>query len=182
MADRDVLRNEIYGWCRRLFKDGYRFEAIFLLLSTWNFAYFRYHLIDFDLESFKKTLANCDFAHFESKRFDSINLDDEEVSTRVEKIYRDLSEFKGIRYVGATKIMHLLNPALFMMWDTKIIEKYQELEPDANVSTSPRGYLNFMRMLQKKYNQGEFHKLDTQKFGIPFAIDHYNYDLAHEED
>ncbi len=173
---RDVLRNEIYKWSRNLIKRGLTFEGIFLLLATWNFAYFRYQMIDFDLETFKKTIANCDFAYFEGKSLEAIDLEDEPTVQKIKAIYSALSDLKGIRYVGATKVMHLFSPSLFMMWDTKIIEDYQRSYPEVN--TTPQGYLNFMRVIQKKYRQGDFHNLNIDEFGVPFAIDSYNYDKS----
>ena len=76
----DDLRDQIYGWSLNLIEKGFKLEGIFLLLSTWNFAYFRYHLIGFKLEEFKRILNNCDFEFFEDKRFETVDLSDNELS------------------------------------------------------------------------------------------------------
>jgi hypothetical protein len=44
----DELRDEIYGWCLKLLEKGFKWESIFLMLSTWNFAHFRYHIRNFN--------------------------------------------------------------------------------------------------------------------------------------
>lgn len=167
------LRDEIYGWSLNLIDKGFRLEGIFLLLSTWNFAYFRYHLIDFKLEEFKKLLNDCDFKFFEDKRFETIDLTDNEIADKIKRIYSSLSKFEGIKYVGATKIMHLLRPNFFMMWDTRIIKHYQKKTSRDYINTSPSGYVNFMKEMQKRYRNDEFLNL-KKEVSIPRAIDLYN--------
>lgn len=122
----DDLRDEIYQWSLNLIENGFKLEGIFLLLSTWNFAYFRYHMIGFKLKDFNKTLERCEFGFFNDKKFESANLSDEKIVKRIKEIYSLLSEFEGIKYVGATKIMHLMNPNFFVMWDKGIINYYKK--------------------------------------------------------
>jgi hypothetical protein len=176
------LRDEIYWWSLNLIEKGFKLEGIFLLLSTWNFAYFRYHLLDFKLEGFKKLLDSCDFEFFKDMRFESVNLSDNEITDKIKSIYSSLSQFEGIKYVGATKIMHLLRPNFFVMWDTKIIQNYQKKTAKGYINTSPSGYVNFMKEMQKRYRNNEFLNL-TKRTSIPRAIDLYNlsmYSISHE--
>jgi hypothetical protein len=172
------LREEIYGWSLNLIEKGFKLEGIFLLLSTWNFAYFRYHLIGFKLEEFKKILNSCDFEFFKEMRFETVDLSNKEITDKIKLIYASLSQFEGVRYVGATKIMHLLQPNFFMMWDTKIIEHYKKKTSRGYISTSPSGYVNFMKEMQKRYRNKKFSNL-KEGISIPRAIDLYN--LEHKD-
>lgn len=112
-------------------------------------------------------LNSCDFGFFKNKKFERLDLADKKTRKKIRKIYRSLSKFKGIRYVGATKIMHLLQPKVFVMWDRKIIQKYK-------AKTTSKGYLDFMIEMQRKYKAGEFGRLKTKNVTIPRAIDIYN--------
>ena len=170
------LREEIYWWSLNLIEKGFKLEGIFLLLSTWNFAYFRYHLIDFKIEAFKKLLDDCDFEFFkEDMRFETVDLSNNEITDKIKLIYSSLSQFEGIKYVGATKIMHLLRPNFFVMWDTKIIKNYQKETLRGYINTSPSGYVNFMKEMQKRYRNKEFLNL-AEGVSIPRAIDLYNWE------
>jgi hypothetical protein len=168
---REDLRDEIYWWSLELVEKGFRVQGIFLLLATWNFAYFRYHMTEFDLYSFKAVLDSCDFDFFINKSFESIDLSDQAISEKIKSIYKKLSDFDGIRYVGASKVMHLLNAHLFVMWDKKIIDHYR-------AKTTPDGYLDFMRKMQKMYRDAEFKNLRTDGVTIPRAIDICNIELV----
>lgn len=163
------LRDDVYWWCLDLVKRDLKLQAIFLLLSTWNFAYFRYVLTDFDVADFEKMLDSCDFDFFEDRKFETCNLNDEEISRKVKSIYGKLSGMRAIKYVGASKIMHLLNPAFFVMWDKQIIKYYK-------AKVTPEGYLNFMKQMQERYKNNEFKELEKE-VTIPRAIDLYNMAL-----
>lgn len=167
------FRDRVYGWSLNLIEKGHILEGIFLLLSTWNFAYFRYHMIDFKLNEFEDILRKCDFDFFKSKRFETANLSDAEIEKRIESMYGSLSGIEAIRYVGATKIMHLLNPDLFMMWDNSVIKGYAGKMGRRAINTSSKGYMNFMREMQRGFLNGEFPK-PQQGETVPRAIDIYN--------
>ncbi|MBI3537035.1 MAG: hypothetical protein HY070_05705 [Chloroflexi bacterium] len=160
------LRDEIYWWSLELIENGLKLQGIFLLLSTWNFAYFRFHLVDFDLERFERVLRKCDFEYFKGKKFETLNLFDLKVVQKIKDIYSKLSKVEGISYVGATKVMHLLNPRAFMMWDTCIRKFYR-------AKTTPDGYLEFMREMQARYRTRKFKNLKSG-VTVPRAIDLYN--------
>lgn len=162
----EELRDKVYTWALDLLKKGKELEGIFLLLATWNFAYFRYHMRTFPLEKFEKVLKECDFAYFNDKKFSNENLCDIKTKEKIKNIYSELSEIDGIKYVGASKVMHLKNPDFFMMWDSKIIKCYK-------AKTSPEGYYNFMAKMQEMYRKGRFKGLN-KSVSIPKAIDEYS--------
>ncbi len=162
----EQVRNNVYGWTLELIKEGKILQGLILMLSTWNFAYFRFHMKDFDLNSFEKAIKERSMGYFKDKRFEEIDLGDKEVKERIIKIYSILSSFNGVRFVGATKVMHFLHPNVFVMWDRKIIRQYK-------AKTSPEGYIEFMKKMQEMYKKGDFENLD-KSVSIPRAIDIYN--------
>lgn len=70
------------------------------------------------------------------KKLDFRNADFNEIKEIVEKIFNSLSKVKGVEYTGASKIMHLFNKNLFVMWDGYIRKRYG-YEKDA------KSYLDF---------------------------------------
>jgi len=48
------LRWDFYPMFLKLIKSGFKIEALLLMLSTWNFASFRYAVRSFNLDYFKK--------------------------------------------------------------------------------------------------------------------------------
>jgi len=160
------FRQKAYEWSLGLVEEGKTYEGIFLLLTTWNFANFRYSMKDFEIDAFQETFENLNFAYFDEVEFENIELDDPETEKRIDKIYRELSKFDGVKYVGASKIMHIVQPDVFVPWDTDIREYY-------DCGTSPDDYLQFLKKMQEKYKTNGFEKL-TDAPTIPRAIDKYN--------
>ena len=154
-SKKDAIRNEVHDWVLELFKKGYKYQAITLLLATWNFAYFRYILTSFDLDKFKKELERLektDLKFFDGQKFENIDLNNEKVRNKIKKIYYVISN-SGIAPVGATKVMYLLNPNVFVMWDNGIILHYRtktkkDRKTVGKINNSPEGYFNFMRLMQ----------------------------------
>lgn len=171
----DQVRDEVYYWSLELVKEGKVLQGIFLILATWNFAYFRYHMRDFDLYRFKKVLENLNFNYFKHKKFEKTDLNNKQMSAYIMNIYKTLSEFKGIRYVGATKIMHLMCPDFFVMWDTKIREHYRR-KTERKINTKPEGYFEFMMLMKEEYDKGKFNKFvaKNKNLTVPRAIDLWN--------
>ena len=149
-----------------LMSEGKRSQSIILLLATWNFAHFRYHMKKFKLSDFETLLDDCDFDYFCGRKFDTTDLNEEKIKTKIMKIYQDVSEFTGIGYVGASKVMHLMCPDFFMMWDAKIKEHY-------DVGDDSTSYHKFMAKMQEMFNQGKFEDLE-KSVTVPRAIDLYN--------
>ncbi|MBU0457312.1 MAG: hypothetical protein ABH824_05195 [Nanoarchaeota archaeon] len=129
----------------------------------------------FKLKDFERLLKKCDFDYFKKKNFVDIDLNNEETKNKIIKIYEDLSNFEGIRYVGATKVMHLICPYVFVMWDVAIIEGYKKETLRGYINTRPEGYYNFMREMQKRYKEKKFKDLKRNVL-VPRAIDLHNWD------
>ena len=68
----EEVRNKVYDWTLELINEGKVLQGIILMLSTWNFATFRYHMRTFNLTHFEETIKKCDFILFNSFSFDAI--------------------------------------------------------------------------------------------------------------
>ena len=80
------------------------------------------------------------FQKLRDKSLLDMNLNNKELADAIVEAYNSAR----VRYVGATavsKILHLLNPELFIMWDYVIREKYE-------VTGSARGYLKFLKRVK----------------------------------
>jgi len=65
------------------------------------------------------------------------------------------SRIREIPYLGgqtsATKILHLFNPEIFVMWDIDILKDYNSR--NSKVSSNPHGYVEFLKEVQKELRE-----------------------------
>ncbi len=177
-------RGSFYDMAVSLLDKGFATEAYLLLLATWNFASFRYAVKDFDLIGFKKTTDTLE-ANF--RRLDEQDIRTAELESLREDItviYSALSCIKGIQFTGATKMMHLRNRHLFVMWDGYIRgewpRKYYEtldvvVRGDwgtKRYKTTADGYLEFLKDMQRRFAHVSFDQTDKT---LAKAIDEFNY-------
>jgi hypothetical protein len=156
-------------------------------LAVWNRANRTNDDINYD--SFKKTMDELEdqFKIFDGKRIEKINNLSPYKGTIV-KIFDELEKIKGIRGVGASKVMHMRCPYFFLPWDTKIRNCYKMKLP----FTEKRGlnggelYYKFLLVIQKKF---KMFAVDFYKNGLNYiesdgkktfrtfakAVDEYNY-------
>lgn len=165
-------RNQLWDKARNLLLQGYEIEAYILILSTWNFAGFRYFLKNFDLNKFEKTIKEINpiFEKIKDKTFRNADFSNRELQKDIKSIY---SKLKGIaKQTGASKIMALKKPDLFVMWDTEIRRTYK-----INNKAYPEDYIQFLIRMKN-----EFKEIKWQNREKPFAkaIDEYNYVKAEE--
>lgn len=159
-------RGTFYDMALNLLRDGYEIESFFLILATWNFATFRYAMKEFDINDFKLTVekkCNPIFERLKDKDIQSVNLD--EIKEDVKKLYNILSDIKGVKYTGASKLMHLKIPKLFIMWDEYIKRHY-------GFGNTSEDYLAFLRKMQELFSNV---KWTDKKKTLAKAIDEYNY-------
>lgn len=139
------LRNDFYPMFLKLVKNGFKTEAYLLMLSTWNFACFRYALRRFNLDKFIKTMEKLEplFKKLRKEDFERINFD--KYSKEIKIIFNTLSGIKGIQKTGAPKLMHLAVPKVFVMWDMYIRKYYGLKNGDFD------DYINFLKLMQKQF-------------------------------
>ncbi len=80
------------------------------------------------IEEIRQSLIDVDFAN-------------ELIKGKIKKAYHLLTDIKYIGPTGASKILHMLRPDLFVAWDKTIIEKYGKNE-------TPESYIDFLQEMQ----------------------------------
>lgn len=120
--------------------------------------------------------------HFKALRKESlllIKFEDKGNSAHIKEIYEELDSIKYVGPTAVSKIMHLINPEIFIMWDKKIRDMY-------NVADSASGYLKFLgknqRLLKTVFNDKERNDLGSKFHNKTLAklIDEFNWYIANE--
>lgn len=105
-------------------------DGLGVLLLTWNQAFYRYGLFDFD--ELEKCIADnlAKLQRFRRRHIYSLSVDDEDeikglFDDFLKALQIDSGKMKGRRSpVGVAKALHLLAPNFFPIWDDKIARAY----------------------------------------------------------
>lgn len=174
----------LYDMTLNLANNGFKTEAYIIILATWNFGHFRYVIENFNIENFKKKLKELQgpIDMMTGKTIRNINFI--EYKKDIVKIYTTLAHIKGVKYTGASKVMHLMNPHLFIMWDNyirgqKLKKHYQNLHivkkgywNHKRYGVDANSYIQFLKDIQKLFGHLSYQD-NTRTFAK--AIDEYNY-------
>jgi hypothetical protein len=177
-------RGSFYNMAIGLINNNFEMEAYFLILATWNFARFRYAVNDFDINGFKEKIKELNpyFNRLKDEDFRTINFD--KYKEDIKKIFATLSSIKGVEFTGASKIMHLKNRSVFVMWDgyikgEKTKKYYNELKIVKNGDwkikrylNNPEDYLQFLKDMQERFKDINF---NSNEKTFAKAIDEFNY-------
>jgi len=157
-------RGSYYDMAIHLDSVGFELEAATILLSTWNTNRFKFSVGDGPAE-LKKALDACreGFKSLEGQTFEEINF--RRITPVIHSIYNRLSLVDGVKYTGASKLMHLKSPRLFVMWDQYIRDRY-------NFEAAADDYTHFLIRMQEKFLGLGWN--DPTK-PLTKAIDEYNY-------
>jgi len=170
-----------YSLLLNLIKGKLEVESILLMLTTWNSALYRVaKKNEFKIAELKTCLEKIqpDFYALQNENLKSINFDN--YTKEIKTIYENLSKIKVIKYTGASKIMHLMNPKVFIMWDSYIrgekAEKYYDKLNKAiwqsnKYGTSSYDYLKFLKDMKDKFKNIDYPEKDKT---FAKAIDEYN--------
>lgn len=144
---------------------GCEIEAFVFILSTWNFARFRYVMREFDLDAFTKVVKQLDhfFQKMQHEDFKTMNFN--EYAGEIKHIFKTLADIKGIEATGTPKLMHLKLPKVFVMWDRYIREAYGYNKGDAD------DYVAFLKDMQQRFANS---KVDSNRT-LAKLIDEHNY-------
>jgi len=146
-------------------------KGILLLLFTWNFAAKQTKKLNFqnvgqllmDSERFLKSIEKYSIINAEFSTWKTIEI-----------IFDKFSKLLG--QTGSSKALSLLNPALFVMWDTSIRKRINmSLIPGIQNGTTGKQYVLFLKGIQSiidKYHISE--KLPKNSI-VAKKIDEYNY-------
>lgn len=146
--------------------DQYPLQASIIILATWNVSRFRFMVSNSEnIANFVKAMDKCIplFERIKNYSFQSTNFD--EIKEIIEYIYLILSAVKGVEYTGASKVMHLLNKNLFVMWDGYIRDEYE-------CGDTGEDYVDFLKQMQEKFKDIEWNMPGKT---LTKAIDEYNY-------
>lgn len=157
---------EFYALAREIIQD-HPLQASVIILATWNTPRFRYitnnaqNLIDL-----KTSIEECKewFQKMAAEEFQTVDFD--KIGDYVKKIYSSLSKVKGAEYTGASKIMHLFNPRLFLIWDAAMREHY------GYFGSNTQHYLDYHKRIQAEVKAI---KWNAREKTLPKAIDEYHY-------
>ena len=177
-------RGSFYNMAIGLINNNFEMEAYFLILATWNFARFSRVRGGFDIIGFKEKIKELNpyFDPLRNEDFRTINLDKYE--DNIKKIFTTLSSIEGVKFTGASKIMHLKNRSVFVMWDgyikgEKTKKYYNELEivkkgdwKIKKYSKDSEGYFQFLKDMQEKFKDINF---QSNEKTFAKAIDEFNY-------
>lgn len=167
-----------------LINNNFEIEAYLLILATWNFARFRYAVTNFDINEFEEKIKELNpyFDKLRDEDFRTINFD--KYKDDIKKIFETLSSIEGIKFTGASKIMHLKNRSVFIMWDGYIKgEKKKKYYNELNIvkngnwkikkyKNTSEDYLQFLKDMQKRFKNITF---QSNEKTFAKAIDEFNY-------
>jgi len=89
------------------------------------------------------------FALLRGKRFLDSKLFDDDVCKAIKTIYGDLDPYPYLGSTTISKILHLLNPEIFVMWDGAIVNGYHR--KNKKVNHLANGYVEFLKDSQRKF-------------------------------
>lgn len=118
-----------------------------------------------NLVNLKNAIEKCKplFEKLKGTNFRTVNFD--EVEDTIKQIYSKFSKVNGVEYTGASKVMHLQNRDLFVMWDTDTRNEYGFTVADAN------DYFNFLKLMQEKFKDIDWNMPNKT---LAKAVDEYN--------
>jgi len=109
---------------------------------------------DLEWKKLGETLRSLEkeFRELRDRKFLTTNFNENTISNAIRTIYGKLDPFP---YLGSpttlSKILHLLNPEIFVMWDNEIVKEYKKR--NFRVSTTAEGYLEFLKDAQKEIKE-----------------------------
>ena len=160
-------RDQLWDRAQALIEKCFEIEAYILILATWNFARFRYFMKNFDLRKFHDVIKKINpiFKKFKNKQFKNVNFADKILISDIKLIYTQLKLIA--EQTGASKIMALKNPRLFVMWDTEIRKIYKiDNKGEAD------DYIKFLIKMQNYFKDINW---DGKAQPLAKVIDEYNY-------
>lgn len=160
-----ALRRDFYPTFVKMMNAGFETEAYLMMLSIWNFARFRYAVKTFKIDHFEKIIQQVRPLFLKLEREDFGSMDLKKYESEIKTIFRKLSAIKGVEKTGASKMMHLRLPKVFVMWDTFIRNHYKYRKGDAD------DYLNFLIQMQNNFRDIAVPRGRT----LAKVIDEHNY-------
>ena len=183
----ETMRARLYYSALDLIRERFVVEAHLLILATWNFARFRYVIPSFDLAAYEQLLLGLIQKLRPLTSADIGTLDLSQHQQPIVEAFDALAAIRGIEFTGAAKVLHLINPWLFIPWDQAISgwhtpkSNYERLEvvrsgfwkpPKYPFTHSGDGYFDFLAYCQSRFIG--FVSPDRRKT-LAKCIDEFNY-------
>jgi len=147
--------------------DDHPLHASIILLATWNVSRWRFMASDSNkLIELRDAFELCEPILNELKNFDIKTANLDQIKTPIITLYDVLSKIKGVEYTGASKVLHLRNRNLFVMWDDYIRAGYEIKEKNG------ANYFKFLKRMQSDFGSIEW---EDPSITLAKAIDEYNY-------
>jgi len=142
-------------------------HASVIILATWNSGRFRFMISDSrNLQNLVTAIEKTRPLFEELKGYDIQNANYKVIGEIIKLIYSTFSKVKGVEYTGTSKVMHILQPKLIVMWDTHIRNEYGYTKAGAEE------FLQFQEKMQSKF--AGINWKNNEKT-LAKAIDEYNY-------
>jgi len=173
-----------YDMALGLLLAGHELEGCVLLLATWNSGRFKFIGANFDVVALRDALreVRADFAVLAEYSIQSIDITAH--TACIARILEALAAIPGVEYTGATKLMSLENPKLFVMWDDYIRggkpkKRYNALPCVVSGKWSLRtypttglGYVSFLSDVQTQFRTMNY---PAGSKTLAKAIDEFHY-------
>lgn len=116
--------------------------------------------------NFENVLARLQpsFSQFDGLEFRTLDLNLYQL--QIELIFNELSSIAGVQYTGAPKVMHMICPKVFVMWDSLTRGdlpryRYANLPPNnpwnyRRFEKSAAGFVDFLKEMQLHFQQIPF--------------------------
>jgi hypothetical protein len=152
----ETMRSALYYRALKLIAAGFVVDAHILILATWNFARFRYALTRFDLAGYEKTIERLRRDLSTLTGDELMTLDFDRNRNAIVAAFNELAQIKGVEFTGAAKILHLLVPGVFVMWDQAIMGWSQPFRDYANLNIVKDGSWQYRKFSKSGIGYHEF--------------------------
>lgn len=122
---------------------------------------------------------NNEFEKLQGYNLRDIPLENEDIESTIMKIYEKVDSVSWVGPTAASKIMHVINPHLFMMWDVAIRSKKKGYGYESGTSNQ---YIKFMKKMQsmaiRLKTNWEEKKIEIpikKRRTLPKLMDEFNY-------
>lgn len=157
----------IEGW----YEDINTIKGVLLLLYTWNFAAKETKKLNYQNVGHLIRITKNDLKFLEKY---SIRTADNASWDAIKRVFDQFRNLLG--QTGASKALSLLNPELFLMWDTAIRKRLKrQLIPGIMNGESGEYYVIFMKGIQKIIEEYHIAEKLSQNSVIAKKLDEYNY-------
>ena len=147
-------------------------KGILLLLFTWNFVALETKALTY--LKIRQALAASDEA---LNRLEGVKIEDDISPAQWEDISHAFSAFKAVMgQTGASKALSLMNPELFVMWDTKIRRRLKRcLIPDIFNGEEDEYYVTFLKGVKTLITRYDLRRKIPLGTSLAKKIDEFNY-------